>query len=71
VSSIATVHSGTVHATAVSTGGLDITVRLPRRYREEPNEHARSENTGVRGLGQIREGAALGDKRRAGREDQH
>jgi signal transduction histidine kinase len=31
VSSIATVHSGTVRATAVSTGGLDITVRLPRR----------------------------------------
>jgi signal transduction histidine kinase len=31
VSSIAAVHNGTVHATAVSTGGLDITVRLPRR----------------------------------------
>ena len=31
VSSIATVHSGTVHATAVPAGGLDITVRLPRR----------------------------------------
>ncbi len=31
VSSIATAHNGTVHATAVSTGGLDITVRLPRR----------------------------------------
>jgi signal transduction histidine kinase len=31
VSSIATVHNGTVHATAVATGGLDITVRLPRR----------------------------------------
>jgi signal transduction histidine kinase len=31
VSSIATVHSGTVLATAASTGGLDITVRLPRR----------------------------------------
>jgi signal transduction histidine kinase len=45
VSSIATVHSGAVHATAVSTGGLDITVRLPRRYRQEPNEHAGSENT--------------------------
>ncbi len=43
VSSIATVHSGTVHAAAVSTGGLDITVRLPRRYRQEP-EH-RTENT--------------------------
>jgi signal transduction histidine kinase len=33
VSSIATVHNGTVHATAVTTGGLDITVRLPRRHR--------------------------------------
>ena len=44
VSSIATVHSGTVHATAVSTGGLDITVRLPRRHRQEPHEHAGSEN---------------------------
>jgi len=31
VSSIATVHNGTVHATAVPTGGLDITIRLPRR----------------------------------------
>ena len=31
VSSISTVHNGTVHATAVPTGGLDITVRLPRR----------------------------------------
>jgi signal transduction histidine kinase len=35
VSSIAAVHSGTVHATAVPTGGLDITVRLPRRHRRE------------------------------------
>jgi signal transduction histidine kinase len=33
VSSIATVHNGTVHATAVPTGGLDVTVRLPRRGR--------------------------------------
>ena len=33
VSSIATVHDGTVHASAVRTGGLDITVRLPRRGR--------------------------------------
>ena len=31
VSSIAAVHGGTVHATAVPTGGLDISVRLPRR----------------------------------------
>jgi signal transduction histidine kinase len=31
VTSIATVHNGTVHATAVPAGGLDITVRLPRR----------------------------------------
>jgi signal transduction histidine kinase len=32
VSSITTAHNGTVHATAVPTGGLDITVRLPRRH---------------------------------------
>jgi signal transduction histidine kinase len=31
VSSIAAVHGGTVHAIAVPTGGLDVTVRLPRR----------------------------------------
>jgi len=31
VSSIAAVHGGTVNATAVPAGGLDITVRLPRR----------------------------------------
>jgi signal transduction histidine kinase len=31
VCSIATVHGGTVDATAMPTGGLDITVRLPRR----------------------------------------
>jgi signal transduction histidine kinase len=31
VSSIAAVHGGTVHAIAVPAGGLDITVRLPRR----------------------------------------
>jgi signal transduction histidine kinase len=31
VSSIAAVHNGTVHAAAVPAGGLDITVRLPRR----------------------------------------
>ena len=31
VASIAAVHGGTVHATAVPAGGLDITVRLPRR----------------------------------------
>jgi signal transduction histidine kinase len=37
VSSIATVHSGSVHAAAVPTGGLDITVRLPRRYRRQPD----------------------------------
>jgi signal transduction histidine kinase len=45
VSSIVTVHSGTVHATAVSTGGLDITVRLPRRDRRQLDNHARTENT--------------------------
>jgi signal transduction histidine kinase len=31
VSSIATVHNGTVHASAVPAGGLEVTVRLPRR----------------------------------------
>jgi signal transduction histidine kinase len=31
VSSIAAIHNGTVHVTAPLTGGLDITVRLPRR----------------------------------------
>lgn len=31
VSSIAAVHGGTVDATAIPTGGLDISVRLPQR----------------------------------------
>jgi signal transduction histidine kinase len=31
VSSIATVHNGIVHASAMPAGGLDVTVRLPRR----------------------------------------
>jgi signal transduction histidine kinase len=31
VSSIASVHNGTVHATAIPAGGLDIIVGLPRR----------------------------------------
>ena len=31
VSSIAAVHGGTVDATAIPTGGLDVTVRFPRR----------------------------------------
>ena len=35
VSSIASVHNGTVHASAVPAGGLDITIRLPRRDREQ------------------------------------
>ena len=43
VSSIATVHSGTVHATALITGGLDITVRLPRRYPQEQDDRPRTE----------------------------
>ena len=34
VASIAAVHNGTVHATALPSGGLDITVRLPRRVTE-------------------------------------
>jgi hypothetical protein len=45
VSSIATVHNGTVHATAIPAGGLDITVRLPRRYPQEQDDHARAEDT--------------------------
>ena len=32
VSSIAAVHGGTVHAAALATGGLDISVHLPRRH---------------------------------------
>ena len=45
VSSIATVHNGTVHAIAIPAGGLDITVRLPRRYHQEQADHARAEDT--------------------------
>jgi len=36
VSSIAAVHGGTVDATAMPTGGLDIRVRLPRRDKTPP-----------------------------------
>jgi signal transduction histidine kinase len=36
VSSIAAVHGGTVDATAMPTGGLDISVRLPRRDNAPP-----------------------------------
>ncbi len=36
VSSIAAVHGGVVHATAVPSGGLDISVRLPRRAVRHP-----------------------------------
>jgi signal transduction histidine kinase len=45
VSSISSVHSGTVHATAPTGGGLDITVRLPRRYDPQPEGCARVETT--------------------------
>jgi signal transduction histidine kinase len=38
VSSIAAVHNGTVDATALPAGGLDITVRLPRRHRPEQDD---------------------------------
>jgi signal transduction histidine kinase len=34
VSSIAAIHGGTVGATAVPTGGLDISIRLPRRHQD-------------------------------------
>jgi signal transduction histidine kinase len=43
VSSIAGVHNGTVHATADPTGGLDITICLPRRGDREQDDHARTE----------------------------
>ena len=36
VSSIATVHSGSVHATAAPAGGLDITISFPRRENARP-----------------------------------
>ena len=45
VSSIAAAHHGTVHATAVPAGGLDITVRLPRRYQQEQDDHAPADKT--------------------------
>jgi signal transduction histidine kinase len=45
VSSIAALHDGTVHATAEPAGGLDITVRLPRRYRQQQDDQAPTENT--------------------------
>jgi K+-sensing histidine kinase KdpD len=45
VSSISSVHRGTVHATAPTSGGLDITVRLPRRYDPQPEGCARAETT--------------------------
>ena len=51
VSSIATVHNATVQATAVPAGGLDITIRLPRRYHEEHNHHAPGRNTYVSATG--------------------
>jgi signal transduction histidine kinase len=44
VSSIATVQNGSAHASAIPDGGLDVTVRLPRRYREQ-DRPARAENT--------------------------
>ena len=43
VSSIATVHNGTVQATADPSGGLDVTIRLPRRHRREQDDHARTD----------------------------
>ncbi len=42
VSSIATVHNGSVHATANPAGGLDITVCLPRRHSVERDDDART-----------------------------
>jgi signal transduction histidine kinase len=45
VSSIATVHDGTVTAAAVPTGGLDVTVRLPRRDNPVSDNGATSRTT--------------------------
>ena len=44
VTSIASLHGGTVAATALPTGGLDITVRLPRRVKR--GQLARPAGTG-------------------------
>ena len=46
VSSIATVHNGTVDATAMPAGGLDITVRLPRRHPQEHDDQPRTQAHG-------------------------
>jgi len=43
VSSITAAHGGTVSAAAVPTGGLDVTVRLPRRASDVPNPSAPTE----------------------------
>jgi signal transduction histidine kinase len=48
VSSIAAAHGGTVSAASVSTGGLDVTVRLPRRVSNVPRPSAPTE--GARGV---------------------
>jgi signal transduction histidine kinase len=45
VSSITAVHRGSVDTSAMPTGGLDITIRLPRRYHQEQDDHARAEDT--------------------------
>jgi signal transduction histidine kinase len=66
VSSIATVHNGTVDATAVPTGGLDITVRFPTRGnadhggRSGPRAAAERESVDTTALRARVEGAAVG-----------
>jgi signal transduction histidine kinase len=42
VASIAAAHGGAVDATAIPTGGLDITIRLPRRDLRSPADHRRA-----------------------------
>jgi signal transduction histidine kinase len=49
VSSIAAVHGGTVEATAMPTGGLDISVRLPQREDAVDNRRRTTEVANPRG----------------------
>jgi two-component system sensor histidine kinase VanS len=42
VASIAAAHGGAVDATATPTGGLDITIRLPRRDLRPPADDRRA-----------------------------
>ena len=59
VSSIAAVHGGTVHATAVPAGGLDITVRLPRRDNAATPASPAIVNTAAAVRSRVRPGSAI------------